>query len=218
MGYSEKLATQYAQKRKKFQSSDVFLWREFQNYFVKNGFILDFGCGDGAEAERLLSFGFKGVTGIDSSRQMINLAKKRRISRAVFKLTDGKHIPSQKESFSTIYSRFVLHYIRNVSVQMKELSRVMKKDGSLIMIFQCLTNNSKLENAEVPICLGKGDDMVEITILAKSIKTVQKAVINAGMIVVKCGLVNNADSYINPKFKRRGSFKNDTYILIAKKL
>ncbi len=217
-GYDNKLAVSYAAKRKNFRSSDKFLITELNRIDLKNKVVLDFGCGDGAEAPNLLKLGAKRVIGIDPSSSMIRLAKSRKLKKAAFESTDGKRIPLKDNSIDLVYSRFVLHYIEDIPGQMKEISRVMKPDSYFAAIFQCLTTNKGLLNKEVPITLGKGSSLVNIVILSKSPQEIQEVLLKAGLIVEKFLEVHNPDSAIDPKYKNKYKFVNNACILVAKKV
>jgi ubiquinone/menaquinone biosynthesis C-methylase UbiE len=218
MTYSKVLANKYAANRDRYRSSDPFLSPFLKKIGIKGKIILDFGCGDGAEAERFLSMKAGKVVGVDPSREMIRLAKKRMLANATFIKSNGKTLRLNSNQFDLVYSRFVLHYIKNLEAPFIEIAKLLKKGGYFLAIFQCLTNDPKLLNKRVPIDLKKGKVVTKIKILSKSIEEVRSALAKTNLKLIKLTRVKNTDAYIDSKYKNKHKFKNSTYILLAKKL
>jgi len=217
MGYSKSLADTYAKNRNRYRSSDKFLTPLLKKVGIKGATVLDFGCGDGSEAERLLAMGAKKIVGVDSSAQMIRLAKAKKLPKSEFSISGAK-LKQKAGQFDIVFSRFVLHYIRDLRGQFKELSRVTKKGGYFLALFQCLTDDPKLINTQLPINLGKGKNVTKIKILAKSIDMIVEDLNKAGFKATKVLKVKNSDSSIDPSYKNRLRFKNSTYVLLAEKV
>lgn len=100
--------------------------------------LLDFGCGYGRQSFIFNKYGYK-VTGLDSSLERITKAK------LDFPYIDfvcyefENKLPFEDNSFDVIYSHSVLQYVDHPSF-LKECNRVLKKDGSIILI-ENLKNN-----------------------------------------------------------------------------
>ncbi len=218
MAYSRSLAVAYAKNRNRYRSSDGKMAPLLSRVGVKGKNILDFGCGDGSEAERFIEQKAKKIVGVDSSATMIKLAKARKLPRSIFLMTDGKTLPLKNEEFDLVFSRFVLHYIRNTKSQFREIARVAKKGGYFLAIFQCLTNKPKSVNKKVPINLGSGKNVTKITILSKSIRQIRNHLNDAGFEIVKSLKVKNTDARIAPTYKNSQHFKNATWIIFAQKI
>ncbi len=217
MAYSKILAIKYAANRNYYRSSDRFLVPFLERIKIKGKVILDFGCGDGPEAQAFLEMGAKKVVGVDNSAEMIRLAKLRGLVDADFKHTRNTTLPMKDATFDVIYSRFVLHYIKNLESQLLEISRVLKPRGYFLALFQCLTDNPKLLNIQVPINIGRGGEVTKIKILSKSTDEIQNALRNANLKKIKLIKVKNTDSYIDPEYNNKHHLKNGTYILFAQK-
>jgi len=99
---------------------------------LKNKKILDLGCGNGKDIILYQSLGAE-VYGIDSSEFMINEAKKIISKSKVFK-SNLEKTPFENNFFDIIVSRFSFHYLKNFDKAYKEISRILKKDGSLILV------------------------------------------------------------------------------------
>ena len=218
MAYSKKLAQTYAARRGRYRSSDDFLVPLLRKAKLKNKSVLDFGCGDGSETEMLLRMGAQRVVGIDPSEEMIRLAQQKKFPHAAFLKTDGHSLPFGDAEFDMVYSRFVLHYIKDLEPQFEEVSRVLKKSGHFLAIFQCLTNDQNLLNKKIPINLGRGKFVTKIHILSKSPDEVREAVRESNLRIIKFAEIKSTDAQIDPKYKNKHEFKSTTYILFAKRV
>jgi SAM-dependent methyltransferase len=117
-----------------FAEMKVRLLKDFEtNQSFK---VLDIGCGDGA-AELFMQQYFAAwkVDGIDVSERSIKAAIKRNLSNALFEAYDGKHIPFENGSYDLVFMAGVLHHIAFHLHEglIKEISRVLKKDGRLYL-------------------------------------------------------------------------------------
>ena len=218
MAYSKALSRKYAINRNLYRSSDGYLTSLIKKIGIKDKTILDFGCGDGSEAERFISMGARRIVGIDTSGEMIRLAQEKKLKDTVFIKTGGKSIPQEDNKFDLVYARFVLHYIKDLKPQFVEIARVLKNGGYFIGIFQCLTDNSELVNTEVPINLGIGKAITKIKILAKSASEVKFGIVDSGLKLVKIMEVENTDAHIDTKYRERHKFTNTTHIALARKI
>lgn len=94
--------------------------------------ILDLGCGDGTRLN-LLAESNKTAVGIDLSQTAIKMARSSYPNLRFLK-ADLERIPLEDESFDLIYSAFVLEHLSNSKQVIKEVIRVLKKDGFLVLI------------------------------------------------------------------------------------
>jgi len=113
----------------KFETN--FLLNELQ---ITNKKILDVGIGTGRNSEILLLEGGI-VEGIDISKGMINKAKEKLNSQKInFIVADaGKNIPFKDASFDVVVCFRVLKYIPTWRGTVKEISRVLMKNGIFIL-------------------------------------------------------------------------------------
>lgn len=96
-----------------------------------NGPLLDVACGTGRVMPH---YGKREISGIDISKDMLKIAKKRKPS-AKLKVADATEIPYDDETFSVcITSRFLMH-TPDYSIILREMARVTKKGGSIIADF-----------------------------------------------------------------------------------
>lgn len=90
---------------------------------------LDIGCGDGQFASIL----FKDQIdfGLDISEREIDLCKEKGKYKFLL-LADSTKMPFKDNCFSTIISNSVFEHVDNIEKLLKEIQRVLKKDGTLI--------------------------------------------------------------------------------------
>jgi methionine biosynthesis protein MetW len=93
--------------------------------------LLDVGCGDGVIAHFLKRKVFK-IYGIDNSEQNLEKAKKRGVFTVYVDL-DKEKIPFKDSYFDVVTCLDVIEHIRNPVNLMKEIYRVLKKGGRLIL-------------------------------------------------------------------------------------
>jgi trans-aconitate 2-methyltransferase len=101
-----------------------------------NEALLDVGCGDGKITAELSQCLPKGkAVGIDSSAQMINLAKNtfptEQYPNLTFKLMDAQSI-SFKEEFDIAFSNAALHWILDQKAVIEGVKRSLKPKGRLL--------------------------------------------------------------------------------------
>ena len=90
----------------------------------KNAKILEVGCGSGRFLEFLEKNGYKNIYGIDSSKEMMDIAKKR--TKAILIKGDAYKLPFSKNSFEVVFSIHVLMHISNPKKVIGEMLRVSK--------------------------------------------------------------------------------------------
>lgn len=93
--------------------------------------ILDLGCGTGMLLDELAKLG-KLVVGVDASPEMLKIAKKRSPGVSLV-LADADNLPFSNESFDAVVSITMLQNMPDPSATMKEIARVVKTCGTVIL-------------------------------------------------------------------------------------
>jgi ubiquinone/menaquinone biosynthesis C-methylase UbiE len=93
--------------------------------------VLDLGCGTGMLLS-LLARRSEFVVGVDSSPEMLELARKRRGSAALV-LADADHLPFADRSFDAVISVTLLQNMPDPAATVREVARVAKPEGILIL-------------------------------------------------------------------------------------
>ena len=119
-------------------TDENFMWHlKFFKPFIK-GKLLDFGCGDGNFASRISSY-CDSVCGVDIAEIPINQAILN-YPKIEFKLLEnGVNIPYPDSYFDCIVALDVLEHILDIEHVLKELNRVLKSGGSLLITTSELT-------------------------------------------------------------------------------
>ncbi len=102
--------------------------------------ILNVGCGPG-ELERQILREKPGlrVIGVDLSHRMVKLAARRQpeSTHARFLVGDGETLPFGDSSFDMVLSCNMLHHVRAPMTFLRECLRVLRTEGSLIVVDWC---------------------------------------------------------------------------------
>ena len=99
--------------------------------------VLDIGCGDGritAEIAKILTTG--SITGIDSSPQMIGLAKKQfpsdQYGNLSFEIMDGSCLIF-REQFDIVFSNAALHWVTDHKPVLAGIYKSLKPGGKILL-------------------------------------------------------------------------------------
>jgi SAM-dependent methyltransferase len=107
--------------------------------FPKGSYILEAGCGVGAQTKIIASKNPDSTfLSIDLSQDSINeavqLAKSLRIKNVEFKQADIFNLPFNDNTFDSVIICFVLEHLQNPTQALNELKRVLKKEGTMVAI------------------------------------------------------------------------------------
>lgn len=122
--------------RNQQDSSDDIIIKLFIKFLKESSGqkVLDVGCGEGSLIFELSkNLKDKIFYGIDISKTGINKAARRTINKAQFILYDGKNVPFSDNYFDLVLSSFVFEHLENPKIIFDEMTRVVKKDGLIII-------------------------------------------------------------------------------------
>ena len=108
--------------------------KEMAEYAKPGDKVLDLGCGNGRFYELVENKNID-YTGVDNSKELIEICKKR-YPGAKFQTADGFKLPFSDNYFDKVFSVSVLHHIPSKELQLeflKESKRVLKPEGLLVM-------------------------------------------------------------------------------------
>lgn len=133
----DKIGDNYISNQKSFFSKEedgatLFIKKCLFN--LKEKIVLDLGCGGGKDIKIFESLGAKSVYGVDSSKFMIDSAKKVVSKPANLFLGDFEKTPFEDKFFDVIIGRYSFHYLEKFDRAYKEISRVLKDQGVLILV------------------------------------------------------------------------------------
>jgi len=102
--------------------------------------ILDIACGTG-EFERLLlaEYSSQRIVGVDISDKMLAIAKQKfsAYPQVSFQIASASNLPFDNDSFDVIVSANAFHYFDDPLAALKEMRRVLKPDGKVIILDWC---------------------------------------------------------------------------------
>jgi 2-polyprenyl-3-methyl-5-hydroxy-6-metoxy-1,4-benzoquinol methylase len=116
-------------ERGNFQSNKEFL-KPFLGELRKSK-VLEIGCGNGSMTGHLKALGVD-ILGIDMNERYIKNAKSR-FGKENFKLMRGEDLKLMDDSFDIVLSFDLLEHIPDISKHLKEVRRVLKKDGRYLL-------------------------------------------------------------------------------------
>ncbi len=102
------------------------------------GAVLDIGCGTGALLLRLTTeCPDAPLTGVDASPEMLDIARSRLPPTVELHQSWAEGLPFGDLTFDTVISCNMFHYIRNPEVALREMLRVLRPQGTLIITDWC---------------------------------------------------------------------------------
>lgn len=107
--------------------------RDMTNY--KGGNVLEIGCGQGVGTKLIQKlFKPKKITAIDLDPKMVERAKERVKSKTIhFQQGDASKLTFKDDQFDAIFDFGILHHIPNWKDAIRELHRVLKPGGEVIL-------------------------------------------------------------------------------------
>lgn len=100
--------------------------------------LLDVACGTGVLLEALLTTVPEArLSGTDASPEMLEVARGTLGKAVVLKASHAESLPFPDESFDVVVSTNAFHYFRNPLGVLKEMSRVLRPHGRLVITDWC---------------------------------------------------------------------------------
>lgn len=108
---------------------------KFCSQFVEDKLTLDVGCGEGF-GTYFLSQKARKIIGIDNSVESIEMAKKNYNKENIeFIKMDAEKLEFSDETFESIVSIAVIEHVKDYESYLREMKRVLKKDGTGVISF-----------------------------------------------------------------------------------
>lgn len=100
----------------------------YNMFFRKGQKILDIGCSVG----NFLVQDRKNITGIDVDKEQLEICRKRGLNAKIHNVEDG--LPFNEASFDGVNCRHVVEHLNEPLKFLKEIKRVLKKKGKLVLM------------------------------------------------------------------------------------
>lgn len=94
--------------------------------------VLDLGCGNGVNSQRLIELGANSVLGIDISKKMLAEAKKLETEHLKFMELAMEDISSLSQKFNLVVSSLAFHYVKDLAQLLKDINQLLTGDGYLV--------------------------------------------------------------------------------------
>lgn len=105
-------------------------------YIKKDARILDLGCGIGLSLH-ILAQVFPNITGCDIDEKALRacdkILKEVGVSGLDLRKYDGRKLPFPNNTFDAVLSIEVVEHVKNPNLMLREIQRVLKKEGVLII-------------------------------------------------------------------------------------
>lgn len=101
------------------------------------GPILDAGCGSGLQAEPLRLAGYRHITGLDLSAQMLKVAETKEIYDHLVQGTLGARLPFDDDYFAAVLSCGTITQGHAPAHSFDDLIRITKPGGRIIFTLRC---------------------------------------------------------------------------------
>ncbi len=132
--YFEDVAEQWDEMRKGF-FSEVVREKAYKVAGIRSGELaVDVGAGTGFLTEGLLKSGLK-VIAVDQSEAMLDEMKKKfEVFQAVeYRTGESENLPIEDKTVDYVFSNMYLHHVKSPLNAIKEMVRVLKPGGKLII-------------------------------------------------------------------------------------
>lgn len=110
-------------------------WNSFREFIPKKSNFLDVGCGAGDNLNRAESELNCEITGIDPSPGAHGVGRfsSNDITKKTIIQGSAENLPFEDETFDVVFCSHVLEHVTNTTKSLSEISRVLKKDGTIII-------------------------------------------------------------------------------------
>jgi len=143
----------YNKIAKNFSDTRAFAWKELvplAEHVKTKDKVLDLGCGNGRLFSLLKDKNIE-YTGVDSSAELINIAKSKYWKEnPKFQVVEALNLPFSDDHFDKVFSIAVLHHIPSDKFRMKfleEIKRVLKPKGSLVFTVWNLKQKKEIKTS-----------------------------------------------------------------------
>lgn len=111
--------------------------------------ILDLGCGDASFGKELLQLGAKNYTGIEGSKQMVEVARSNILEQyGTIHLETMESYNYPQVAFDLVTSRFAIHYVSDINSLFQEVHKTLKENGKFVFSIQHPLTTSSFASKE----------------------------------------------------------------------
>jgi SAM-dependent methyltransferase len=109
-------------------------WDSVKQYIPKKSKFLDIGCGSGFSMMKAIEDRECNAIGIDPKPLMWGVKfNEYHNEDLVIKQGDAEQLPFENNSFEVVFSSHVLEHVNNYQSSLKEMNRVLKENGTIVL-------------------------------------------------------------------------------------
>lgn len=145
----EKIRNNFNQEAKEYDRSKASQFAKQSYPYILNTLmpisfetVLDIGCGTGTLLYQILDNKPQVIaTGLDFSPKMLEVAREKLPKRVELTQGDAEELPYKDKSFDLVVASDILRYITDPEKVVKEMYRVLKMGGKIILCDFCTINS-----------------------------------------------------------------------------
>jgi ubiquinone/menaquinone biosynthesis C-methylase UbiE len=150
----DRIAKRYARKPVANEAAYERKLKVTQDYLKPHMEVLEFGCGTGTTALIHAPF-VKHITGIDISRNMIEIARKKAESAGVknvtFRQSSIDDLEAPDDAYDVVMGHSILHLLENKETVIAKVHRMLKPGGVFVSSTVCLGGQVPVMRAILPV-------------------------------------------------------------------
>lgn len=156
--------------------------------------ILDIGCGQGVCSDKI-DLKHSEYTGVEPSTFLLDRAKQLYLQpNRIFLLGNAYALPLSDDSFEVVFSVMVWHLLSNLQKAASELSRVLTKNGSFLIVtanpdaysaWKTFYPDAKLVGNKLEGTMQLGDSLSHDVLYLHTFDELKNSLHNVGLIVQK---------------------------------
>ena len=150
--------------------------------------VADLGTGTGFLLPYLSEIATK-VVGIDNSREMLKIAKNNlktlKIKNVQLKYGCIEKLPVEKNAFNAVFANMVLHHSAKPILAIKEIHRILKKNGKVVIIDLLKHNVDEMREKMGDLWLGFDTDEIQNWLIETGFKKVKYTTYHSEKIIKK---------------------------------
>ncbi len=160
--------------------------------------VLEVGCGPGGNLEEIIKCKPSELTGVDISKEMVNLATKNIIGTAITIIKiDGEKLPFETKSMDIVLTATVLQHNTNEQMLDALVAEICRVSGSQVVIFERI----EIKRKGIDSCEGRPVSFYKELFTKNNFEMVNVKYLPISTSYYVCGVIRKV---FNPKFRKEG--------------
>ncbi|UDQ99021.1 class I SAM-dependent methyltransferase [Lentisphaerota bacterium WC36G] len=144
--FIEKNQREFTKQAEKILQSKIFNDQVIKDEIIRiakfssNDIILDLACGPGIMTEAISPLVAK-ICAVDVTSKMVELCRERHLKNVQTIQSPAEKLPFKDNMFDVVVTRLAIHHFENPEVVIREIKRVLKDNGKIIIADVYSSNN-----------------------------------------------------------------------------